>query len=579
MRNTDERNEIAHLVVMAQAGDVEAYQRLASRFQAMAYKYACAVLGDVHLAEDVVQDAFLEAFQRLPALHHPIAFARWLKQIVFKHCDRQSRGKRLRAIDCGDTTPTPLDWEPSVLLEKRELAMHVQLAIQSLPEHQREATSLFFLKGCSQRDVAAFLGVPISTVKKRLQLARQAIKEKVLAFSKGTRAQPLDDAFAAHVVAGLLSSPSLLEIDGHPIKRIWREVQAALPDFAVIRGDEVMEARSADSVGRGWSCPAIPVDSGSFLRTHALGDIRMLVSVQSLPVRILTAGRAFRPCFEGTKHRRAFHHIEAVCIEPVVGIRGMQSTVNRLLVTVLGKAQIRWQEVASELYHPAFSIAVENAHGSHQIGSAGRLKDDVLWHAGIDATTNAGFVFGLGAERLAMLRFGMNDIRELWESNYLPVVDNFVAMDQLTAEFSAPDRVMTKVSGVIPGAGRVTPGQTSLTPDGFFTVRGQTISGNRIEGGWVGFEEIKLNIELNRETGVGVVNNRTRLQVEWPERGLAGTFSGVFSGELRDGGVRGTSVFRGSGGFEGMVAIVYARSTDLSEPFQYDACVLEPSHR
>lgn len=64
------------------------------RFQDMAYGYAYAVLNDFHLAEDAAQEAFVEAHGCLPNLEHPQAFPAWLKRIVFKHCDRLTRGKR-----------------------------------------------------------------------------------------------------------------------------------------------------------------------------------------------------------------------------------------------------------------------------------------------------------------------------------------------------------------------------------------------------------------------------------------------------------------------------------------------------
>jgi len=53
----------------------------------MAYGYAYAILSDFHLAEDAVQEVFIEAYYCLPGLHEPLAFAAWLKRIVFKHCD------------------------------------------------------------------------------------------------------------------------------------------------------------------------------------------------------------------------------------------------------------------------------------------------------------------------------------------------------------------------------------------------------------------------------------------------------------------------------------------------------------
>jgi RNA polymerase sigma-70 factor (ECF subfamily) len=56
-----------------------------------------ALLGDSHLAEDVAQEAFVEAYRKLSALREPRAFAGWLRKIVLKHCDRITRKRRRTA--------------------------------------------------------------------------------------------------------------------------------------------------------------------------------------------------------------------------------------------------------------------------------------------------------------------------------------------------------------------------------------------------------------------------------------------------------------------------------------------------
>lgn len=86
--------DFVHLVHDAQTGSPEAFGLLVARFQNMAYAYAYAVLSDTDLAQDVVQEAFVEAYQALPALREPFAFPAWLKRIIYKHCDRITRRKQ-----------------------------------------------------------------------------------------------------------------------------------------------------------------------------------------------------------------------------------------------------------------------------------------------------------------------------------------------------------------------------------------------------------------------------------------------------------------------------------------------------
>ena len=56
--------------------------------------YAYSILGDFHLAEDAVQEAFIEAYPILSRVYGPIAFPGWFRRIIFKHCNRLTRGKR-----------------------------------------------------------------------------------------------------------------------------------------------------------------------------------------------------------------------------------------------------------------------------------------------------------------------------------------------------------------------------------------------------------------------------------------------------------------------------------------------------
>ena len=88
-------DELESLVRAAQRGDVEAFGRLTERFHRMACAVAYTAIGDVHLAEDAAQEAFIEAFQCLPSLREPAAFAAWFRRIVYKRADRLVRGRRL----------------------------------------------------------------------------------------------------------------------------------------------------------------------------------------------------------------------------------------------------------------------------------------------------------------------------------------------------------------------------------------------------------------------------------------------------------------------------------------------------
>jgi RNA polymerase sigma factor (sigma-70 family) len=207
-----EPESTAAIVERARAGDREAFTRLVGRFQAMAYGYAYSILGDFALAEDAAQEAFLEAHYKLGDLRQAAAFPGWFRRIVFKHCDRITRRRRIQTVSLDTLALEALAAEtrgevasrspgPQEALERRETQEDVRRAIRSLPPGQREATTLYYIAGYSQREVAAFLDLPLSTVKNRLSAARKRLKERMIAMVETTLHQhKLPEDFARRLL-------------------------------------------------------------------------------------------------------------------------------------------------------------------------------------------------------------------------------------------------------------------------------------------------------------------------------------------------------------------------------------------
>lgn len=154
-----------------------AFGELVNRFYDAAFHWAYAVLQDKHQAQDAVQDAFVVAFQSLEQLREPLAFAGWLRQIVVSQAYRlvRSQAADVSSIETAPDLPT-VEPGPAALLEEVELKEKVMTAVQALPEKEQIVTQLFYLNGYSQHEIARLLGLPLTTVKKRLQYARQNLK-------------------------------------------------------------------------------------------------------------------------------------------------------------------------------------------------------------------------------------------------------------------------------------------------------------------------------------------------------------------------------------------------------------------
>lgn len=185
--------EIGRLIARATAArsardeQAQAFGEIVRRFQDLAFACAYAVLGDFHLAEDAAQEAFITAWRSLDQLRKPEAFPGWLKRIVLTQCNRLTRGKRVETVALelvAEAQATEAD--PYAAYESKERRARVLAAIQALPEHERMVTALFYIGDYAQNEIAAFLEVPVTTVKKRLFSAREKLRERMLDMVRDT---------------------------------------------------------------------------------------------------------------------------------------------------------------------------------------------------------------------------------------------------------------------------------------------------------------------------------------------------------------------------------------------------------
>jgi RNA polymerase sigma factor (sigma-70 family) len=154
----------------------EAFERLMHAFEGAAFHWAYMALGDAQLAQDAVQEAFITAYRNLDQLREPSAFPAWFKRIVFSQCNRLTRRVTPPLEGLDEEVPVGGD-DPAREVEDRERQAQVMEAVRQLPEHERAVTELFYLVGFSQQEIAEQLALPLTTVKKRLQYARERLKE------------------------------------------------------------------------------------------------------------------------------------------------------------------------------------------------------------------------------------------------------------------------------------------------------------------------------------------------------------------------------------------------------------------
>lgn len=198
------------LIRRTRDGDDDAFGSIVRRFQDMAVGYGYAILRDFQLAEDAAQEAFFEAYRNLDKLREPAAFPGWFRRIVFKQCDRITRNKAfsLIALDEFEDRASQEATQAS-LMEQNQLKDRILTAIASLPDHERAATMLYYISGYSQNEVAEFLDVPATTIKKRLYSARNRLREMLVDLVEDSLRElrpSRDELFAGRVLELLKSA-------------------------------------------------------------------------------------------------------------------------------------------------------------------------------------------------------------------------------------------------------------------------------------------------------------------------------------------------------------------------------------
>jgi RNA polymerase sigma-70 factor (ECF subfamily) len=179
------RRHLAHLsdealVSFVARGDDDALAELYDRVGRTAYGLALKVLRDARLAEDAVQEAFLNVWRTAASFGADRAKAStWILTIVHRRAvDLVRREERRRADPLDDVThegaATDSAEEQAWLGFERE---RVQLALRELPDGQREAIELAYYGGYSQSELAERLGVPLGTIKSRMFAGLTRLRE------------------------------------------------------------------------------------------------------------------------------------------------------------------------------------------------------------------------------------------------------------------------------------------------------------------------------------------------------------------------------------------------------------------
>jgi phenylalanyl-tRNA synthetase alpha chain len=160
------------------------------------------------------------------------------------------------------------------------------------------------------------------------------------------------------------------------------------------------------------------IDPQHVLRTHTSPVQVHYMETHQPPLKIISPGRVYRVDSDAT-HSPMFHQVEGLWVDEDVSFANLKGVVQDFLQCFFEQddLQVRFRPSFFPFTEPSAEIDMSWNGGWLEIGGCGMVHPNVLKHVNIDSEKYLGFAFGLGVERLAMLRYGVNDLRLFYESD------------------------------------------------------------------------------------------------------------------------------------------------------------------
>jgi RNA polymerase sigma-70 factor (ECF subfamily) len=406
----------------ARNGDLEAYGRVVEATQGMARAVAASVLRDPALAEDATQDAYLRAFRRLHELDDPAAFAGWLRRIVITVALNMRRARRVTLLQLDDVAEVPVLDEAETSwteLQRQRLAR----ALVTLTPDERRICDRRYHGGWTTGRLALDAGVEEPAMRKRLQRIREKLRKEIeMSEQRALRGDAARADFPARIVE-LLAQPQLADLPENPVGSVAESLRSVYEGFTEVDLPEVVDfAEARKTVGD----VALYVDPGEL---HRIDDRRILrydltlplmmsVRFEGSPLRVWSTGKTYRAGRVDATHLEAFHQAEVLYVDERAHLDAWEVTarVLRSVDVLLPGSAVKIVPTRYAMCSQSWELEVEKDGRWYELIAWGVFSDVIVEHLGGDPAKQTAIGVGHGLERLAMLKFGIDDIRKVSEA-------------------------------------------------------------------------------------------------------------------------------------------------------------------
>ena len=264
--------------------------------------------------------------------------------------------------------------------------------------------------------------------------AKNQVEDAIAARKLVLETAALDARLAAETIDITLPGRSLQEGSLHPVTRTLERIEAhfAGAGYDVAEGPEVEDDfHNFEALNIPSHHPARAMhdtfyfDATTLLRTHTSPVQVRTMEAQQPPIRIICPGRVYRCDYDQT-HSPMFHQVEGLLVDKNISFADLKGTIQEFLSVFFERdLTIRLRPSYFPFTEPSAEIdiewIIETPEGTKrrwlEVGGCGMVHPEVFRHVGIDPEQYSGFAFGMGVERLAMLRYGVNDLRLFFEND------------------------------------------------------------------------------------------------------------------------------------------------------------------
>ena len=218
----------------------------------------------------------------------------------------------------------------------------------------------------------------------------------------------------------------------HPVSQVQAKIEDLFHHvgFEVARGPEIEdEYHNFEALNIPKHHPARAMHDTFYfkpdllLRTHTSPVQIRVMKEKTLPIRIIAPGRVYRCDYDQT-HSPMFHQVEGLWIDEIATMAELKGMLNSFLLAFFERddLEIRYRPSYFPFTEPSMEVDIKlpSAHGLSgwlEVLGCGMVHPNVLTNVGLDPEQCSGFAFGMGVERLAMLKYGISDLRHFFEND------------------------------------------------------------------------------------------------------------------------------------------------------------------